>query len=114
MEAQPATTNPFLIMLINMTIVFGVLWVLGLVMKLIYIVDPTRKKKEQEPVTVQAAPAAPVIEEAVIEQVDDKQLVAVIMATLSAYGCGKIEITSIRPMPNKAWMQNARMNSLRK
>lgn len=113
MEAQPATTNPFLIMLINMTIVFGVLWVLGIVMKLIYIVDPTRKKKEQEPVA-QAAPASPVIEEAVVEKADDQQLVAVIMATLSAYGCGKIEITSIRPMPNKAWTQNARMNSLRK
>lgn len=41
----PVTTNPWLIALINMTIVFGVLASLGVLMKIIYMVDPTRQKK---------------------------------------------------------------------
>ena len=41
----PVTTNPWLIALINMTIVFGVLAALGVLMKIIYMVDPTRQKK---------------------------------------------------------------------
>lgn len=40
----PVTTNPWLIALINMTIVFGVLIVLGLLMHVIEMIDPTKKK----------------------------------------------------------------------
>ena len=40
----PVTTNPWLIAAINMTIVFGVLAMLGFLMKVIYMVDPTQKK----------------------------------------------------------------------
>ena len=36
----PVTTNPWLIAAINMTIVFGVLAMLGFLMKVIYFVDP--------------------------------------------------------------------------
>ena len=42
----PVTTNPWLIAAINMTIVFGVLAMLGFLMKVIYFVDPTRQKKQ--------------------------------------------------------------------
>ena len=38
------TTNPWLIAVINMTIVFGVLIALGGLMNLIQVVDPTKKK----------------------------------------------------------------------
>ena len=44
----PVTTNPWLIAAINMTIVFGVLAMLGFLMKVIYKVDnfhQERKKK---------------------------------------------------------------------
>lgn len=37
------TTNPFMIMVVNMTIVFVVLFLLGLVIELIHKLDPTRK-----------------------------------------------------------------------
>lgn len=40
----PVTTNPWLIALINMTIVCGVLIALGVLMSLIQVVDPTRAK----------------------------------------------------------------------
>lgn len=38
------TENPWLIAVINMTIVFGVLIVLGILMKVIYWIDPTKKR----------------------------------------------------------------------
>ncbi len=40
----PVTTNPWLIAIINMTIVFGVLIALGVLMSLIQVIDPTRTK----------------------------------------------------------------------
>ena len=43
---QPVTTNPFIIMCINMTIVFAVLFGLSLLIRLIHAVDPTREKKK--------------------------------------------------------------------
>lgn len=38
------TINPWLISIINMTIVFGVLIALGVLMSMIQLVDPTRNK----------------------------------------------------------------------
>ena len=55
----PVTTNPWLIAAINMTIVFGVLAMLGFLMKVIYFVDPTRQKKTANPVAAPAPAAAP-------------------------------------------------------
>ena len=43
-EMGPVTTNPWLIAIINMTIVFGVLIALGVLMSLIQVVDPTKAK----------------------------------------------------------------------
>ena len=40
--SQPVTTNPFIIMLINMTVVFAVLIALGFVINLIHYIDPTK------------------------------------------------------------------------
>ena len=37
--------NPLMICLINMTIVFGVLYFLDWVIRLIHIIDPTKGKK---------------------------------------------------------------------
>ena len=42
---HPVTTNPFIIMLINMTVVFIVLISLSFVIRLIHYVDPTVKKE---------------------------------------------------------------------
>lgn len=42
------TTNPFMIMVVNMTIVFVVLFLLGLVIEVIHKLDPTRKNAQQE------------------------------------------------------------------
>ncbi|WP_413781994.1 OadG family protein [Anaeroselena agilis] len=42
MEGTPVTTSPVLIMIINMTVVFAVLYALSLVIKLIQKIDPTK------------------------------------------------------------------------
>ena len=39
------TPNPFMIMAINMTIVFAVLYVLGWIIQLIHVIDPTKDKE---------------------------------------------------------------------
>lgn len=41
---QPVTTNPWLIMFINMTVVFAVLYGLSLIIRLIKVIDPTQKR----------------------------------------------------------------------
>ena len=46
MEGQAVTTNPWLIMAINMTVVFVVLILLGILMEIVHLIDPTKKKKE--------------------------------------------------------------------
>lgn len=42
---QPITTNPVLIAMINMTVVFAVLYGLSLMIRLITLIDPTQKKR---------------------------------------------------------------------
>ena len=44
MVMGPVTTNPWLIAVINMAIVFGVLIALGLLMNLLQVLDPTKTK----------------------------------------------------------------------
>ena len=46
MEGQAVTTNPWLIMAINMTVVFVVLILLGILMTIVHLIDPTKKIKE--------------------------------------------------------------------
>ena len=43
---QPATTNPLIIMCINMTIVFAVLIGLSFMIKFIHMIDPTKPKEK--------------------------------------------------------------------
>ena len=76
----PVTTNPWLIAAINMTIVFGVLAMLGFLMKVIYFVDPTRQKKTANPVAAPAPAAAPAAVAAPVQ--DDSEVIAVIAAAV--------------------------------
>ena len=41
---HPVTTNPFIIMMINMTVVSAVLFGLSMMIRLIHLVDPTKKQ----------------------------------------------------------------------
>lgn len=107
----PVTTNPWLIAIINMTIVFGVLAALGLLMKVIQMVDPTQKKTAKPAVapTPAAAPAAAPVAAPVQ---DDSEIIAVIAAAIAATGCSADQIACVRRMPNAGWTANARVEAI--
>lgn len=87
------TPNPILIMVINMTIVFAVLYVLGLFIKLIHVIDPTRlRKKEKSSVKVEPVKSNMTTQ----DEMTDKTLAAVIITALMAYGCRDFKIKSIK------------------
>ncbi|MBQ9479507.1 MAG: OadG family protein [Selenomonadaceae bacterium] len=102
---QPVTTNPFVIMLINMTIVFIVLVSLSFLIRLIHYCDPTKVKEipAEEPKAVAPPPPPPVVEQPVEEGIPE-EVIAVICAAISTYGYSVGQIHSIRPVHNNhAW-----------
>lgn len=112
--SQPVTTNPFIIMMINMTIVFAVLIALGLVINLIHYVDPTRPDRQKQEAPAEPTPApAPAAPEPVAEAVPENgltpEVVAVIAAALASYGYGPGAIHAIRPVERNGWKASGRM-----
>lgn len=111
--SQPVTTNPIIIMFINMTVVFLVLIALGIVINLIHVFDPTRsKEKPAEP--KQEAPAPATVPAPAPEPMAETaggvtpEIVAVIAAALSSYGYGSGAIHAIRPLQRENWKQSGR------
>ncbi|WP_028128528.1 OadG family protein [Selenomonas sp. AE3005] len=108
--SHPVTTNPLIIMLINMTVVFLVLMALGVVINLIHYIDPTKPKtapKEEAP----AAPA-PVAEPesaaaAPVEEGISPEVVAVIAAAVASMGCAGT-VKAIRPVERNNWKNSGR------
>lgn len=97
MTGQVVTTNPVTIMIINMTIVFGVLWILGYIIRLLYIIDPTRKKTEPAPAVVAAPPVAAAVQPAEVgPSQEDKTLVAIMTTAIMAYGYQNVKVKSIK------------------
>ena len=106
---QPVTTNPILIMVINMTVVFAVLWGLSLITKLVQVIDPTKKKvvtKTDTPAAVSAPAAVSSVQQ------DDSAVIAVIAAAIAAYGYSQTQIASIRRIDGHAWTQAGRFDAV--
>ena len=95
----PVTNNPFLIAIINMIVVFAVLIVLGVLMHVIEMIDPTKKKAAPKA----AAPvAAPVVED------KSEEIAAVIAAAVAACG-GAENVVAVRiAAPATSWAVGAR------
>ena len=111
MEGQAVTTNPWLIMAINMTVVFVVLILLGVLMKIVHLVDPTKKKKEvpKTETTVAAPAAAPAAPSASAQNEDE--VVAAIVGAIVAMGYSSEQIASIRPTATSAkWRLEGRLS----
>ena len=100
---HPVTTNPFIIMLINMTVVFVVLYGLSLLIRLIHVIDPTKKEADAPAAAPAptAVPAAPTV--------DNSAVLAVIAAAVAAYGCSEADIVTIRPVGSPVWTNAGRM-----
>ena len=84
---QPVTDNPFVIMVINMVIVFAVLTAVWGLIELTHIIDPTKKKAEP------AAPPQP--------------------AAVAACGCSPAQIKAVRPAEQPSWSRYARVRGMR-
>lgn len=120
MEHSPVTTNPLIIMMINMTVVFIVLVSLIYLIKLIHFIDPTKEPakphvfEEEEPlVAVKSEPApppAPVVEEGI-----SPEIIAAISAAIAACGvAGQVKAVHIVNHEGTAWKASARFNNLQR
>ena len=111
MEGQAVTTNPLLIMAINMTVVFVVLILLGVLMEIVHLIDPTKKKKEAPKTeTTLAAPAAAPAAPTASAQNED-EVVAAIVGAIVAMGYSSEQIASIRPTATSAkWRLEGRLS----
>ena len=120
---HPVTTNPFIIMMINMTVVFFLLIALSFLIQLIHKLDPTKEPEVKE--------SAPHVEEdemqrliknvkdsktvtsADIPSEDDvpEEVIAVIMAAIAQCGInGEVRAVRIADRDNTAWKSKARSN----
>ena len=116
MEHSPVTTNPLIIMMINMTVVFIVLVVLMYLIKLIHFIDPTKEKEtpaqaseEDEPlVAVKSDVSSAPLPEPVIEEGISPEVIAVISAAISAYGfSGQVKAVHIVNHESTPWRSSA-------
>ena len=111
---QPVTDNPFVIMFINMVIVFAVLTAIWGLIELTHRLDPTKKKAEPPaaapaaPAPVAAAPAAPAVPAGL-----SMETVAVIAAAVTACGYSAEQIHAIRPAEQPAWRNFGRASGMR-
>jgi len=103
------TTNPLLILIINMTVVFFVLFVLELLTRGIYYIDPTRKKTAPAAAVVDAPVA--VVVETPAESSDDLAVVAVIAAAIAAMGENS-SVSVIRRLDGTSWTEMGRMDAV--
>lgn len=110
MEGQAVTTNPWLIMAINMTVVFVVLILLGILMEIVHLVDPTKKKKAPKTETTVVAPAAAPAAPSASAQ-NEEEVVAAIVGAIVAMGYSSEQIASIRPTATSAkWRLEGRLS----
>ena len=113
---QPVTDNPFVIMIINMVIVFAVLTAIWGLIELTHRLDPTKKKAEPPaaapaapaPAPVPAAPVAPAVPAGL-----STETVAVIAAAVTACGYSVEQIHAIRPAEQPAWRNFGRTSGMR-
>lgn len=109
MEGQAVTTNPLLIMAINMTVVFCVLIALGILMEIVHLVDPTKKKKTPVESSTPVAASAASVASAPVQ--NDDEVVAAIVGAIVAMGYSSEQIASIRPTATSAkWRMEGRLS----
>ena len=123
MDHSPVTTNPLIIMMINMTVVFIVLVALMFLIRLIHMVDPTKEPEhpaqveEEEPlVAVKSASApAPLPEPEPVEQGVSPEIIAAISAAITAYGfAGQVKAVRIVNHEGTPWRASAKFNNLQR
>ena len=120
---HPVTTNPFIIMMINMTVVFIVLVALSFLIQLIHKIDPTKEPEvkegtphveedEMERIIKNVKDAKTVTHLDVPSEDDDEvpaEVIAAITAAIASCGiAGEVRAVRIAERDNTAWKSKAR------
>jgi sodium pump decarboxylase gamma subunit len=103
------TTNPWLVSLINMTIVFLVLIVLWGIMHILYMVDPTKNKVNEA--ADAGASAAPAVAAAPAASNDDEVIAVIAAAVAAASGSGD-SVPALHIRASRAWTLNAHAEAI--
>ena len=121
MEHSPVTTNPLIIMMINMTVVFIVLVSLMFLIKLIHYFDPTKEPdkpaqaEEEEPLVAVKSEATSAPEPEPVEQGISPEIIAAISAAIAAYGfAGQVKAVRIVNHEGTPWRASAKFNNLQR
>lgn len=106
---QPVTTNPLLISVINMAVVFAVLYALSWIVRFIQLIDPFRKKSQA--LKVESPPLSAALEQNETEtaQDDEEDMIIVFTAAIAAAGYPNARITAIRPVNRTMWTKAAHL-----
>ena len=121
---HPVTTNPFIIMLINMTVVFIVLVALSFLIQLIHKIDPTKEPEEKESAPqvetdemqriIQNVKDSKVVTDRDIPGEDDsipEEVIAAIVAAIARCGIsGEVRAVRMVERDNSAWKSQVRSN----
>ena len=110
---QPVTNNPFVIMFINMVIVFAVLTAIWGLIELTHRLDPTKKKAEPPAASPSAPTSAPTGPVKSASTGLSSETVAVIAAAVTACGYSADQIHAIRPVEQPAWRNYGRVSGMR-
>lgn len=108
---QSITTNPILISMINMIVVFAVLYALSLIINLIRVMDPTQKKKIASNEVLALINPTPAVSKAIIQE-DYDEMIILFTAAIAVYGYNGARIMAVRPIPRTTWSQVARMEGV--
>ena len=95
-----------------MTVVFFVLFVLELLTRAIFYIDPTRKKGASSPAAIEPAATVGVALAPSAETNDDLAIIAVITAAIAAMGGSAGHISVIRRFDGTVWTQMGRIDAL--
>ena len=120
---HPVTTNPLIIMMINMTVVFFVLVALSGLIHLIHMVDPTKEPEvadggsgdesaESAAIIAKLQENSSASEAPQVEEGISPEVIAAISAAISAYGfSGQVKAVRIANR-NSGWRRNALDNGI--
>ena len=120
---HPVTTNPLIIMMINMTVVFFVLIALSGLIHLIHMVDPTKEPEvadggsgdesaESAAIIAKLQENSSTAQAPQIEEGISPEVIAAISAAISAYGfSGQVKAVRIANN-NSGWRRNALDNGI--
>ena len=119
---HPVTTNPLIIMMINMTVVFIVLVSLSFLIQLIHKLDPTKppevkdideaSETDETAAIIKKLKEDPALEPVVEEGISPEVIAAISAAIASCGISGQVRAVRIAGGQNSAWRQNALSSGL--